>query len=175
MHNRFQWCRYSLLHGKIKSAMYVGRLCVCLSVCGSACVSSNFSGTNSIGGHRSVTPLLRYSVTNEVTFLSNDVTDRYFLFRVTDKVTDVTFLVRYSVTFWSVTPLLRYSVTPLLRYSVTPLLRYSVTPLLRYSVTPLLRYSVTPLLRYSITPLLHYSIHSSVLLRLIPIINNVVH
>ena len=24
-------------------------------------------------------PLLRYSVTNEVTFLSNDVTDRYFL------------------------------------------------------------------------------------------------
>ena len=82
------------------------------------------------GGHRSVTPLLRYSVTP---------------------------LLRYSVTpllRYSVTPLLRYSVTPLLRYSVTPLLRYSVTPLLRYSVTPLLRYSVTPLLRYSVTPLL---------------------
>ena len=57
-------------------------------------------------------PLHRYSVSNEVTFLSNDVTDRYFLFRVTDQVTEVTFLVRYSVTFWSVTPLLRYSVTP---------------------------------------------------------------
>ena len=77
---------------------------------------------------------VRYSVTNEVTFLSNDVTDRYFLFRVTDQVTEVTFLVHYSVTFWS----------------------------------------VTPLLRYSVTSLLHYSIHSSVLLRLIHIINNAV-
>ena len=28
----------------------------------------------------SVTPSLRYSVTTEVTFFSNDVTDRYFLF-----------------------------------------------------------------------------------------------
>ena len=90
-------------------------------------------------------PLLRYSITNEVTFLSDDVTDRYFLFRVTDRVTEVNFWVRYSVTL-----------------------------LVRYSVTPLLRYSVTPLLRYSVTPLLHYSIHSIVLL-LIPIIDNTVH
>ena len=30
-------------------------------------------------GGRFVTSLLRYSVTNEVTFLSNDVTDCYFL------------------------------------------------------------------------------------------------
>ena len=69
-----------------------------------------------IGGQRSGT----YSVTNKVTFLSNDVTDRYFWFRVTDCITEITFLVCYSVTFFSVTPLLRYSVTPLLRYSVTP-------------------------------------------------------
>ena len=51
-------------------------------------------------------PLIRYSVTNEVTFLSNDVTDSYFLFRVTDQVKEVTFFVRYSVLFG---PLLNYS------------------------------------------------------------------
>ena len=66
----------------------------------------------------SVTALLRYSVTHEVIFLSNDVTDRYFLFSVTDRVTEVTFLVRYSATFCSVTPLLHYFVTQLTPFIV---------------------------------------------------------
>ena len=78
--------------------------------------------TKSKDGHRSVTPSL-------TKFLSNEITDRYFLFRETDRVTEVTFLVSYSVTFC-----LGYSVTRLLGYSVTRLLGYSVTPLLRYSI-----------------------------------------
>ena len=52
-----------------------------------------------------VTPLRRYSVTNKVTFLSNDVTDRYFT-GIPDRVTEVTFLASYSATFL----LFRYSV-----------------------------------------------------------------
>ena len=101
-------------------------------------------------------PLLRYSVTNEVTFLSNGP----LLFVYGNGPSNGSYFF---------VPLLRYFLLRyfLLRYSVTPLLRYSVTPLLRYSVTPLLRYSVTPLLRYFVTPLLHYSIHSIVLLLLI--------
>ena len=64
------------------------------------------------GGHRSVTPLLRYSVTNKVTFLSNDVTDRYFLFMVMDRE-------MFSYFFGL---LLRYFFGLLLRYSITPIL-----------------------------------------------------
>ena len=71
-------------------------------------------------------PLLRYSVTNEVTFLSNNVTDRYFLFRVTDRVTEITFLVRYSVTFWSVTPLLRYSIHSSVLLLLIPIINNAV-------------------------------------------------
>ena len=56
-------------------------------------------------------PLLSYYVNSEVTFLSNDATDRYFLF--TGPVTEVNLLVRYSITFCcSVTSLLGYSVNP---------------------------------------------------------------
>ena len=99
----------------------------------------------------SVTPLLRYSVTNDVTFLSNDVTDRYFLFTGNGPSNGPSngsyFLLRYSFTL-----LLCYCVTPLPRYPVAPLPRCSGAPVLRCSVAPSPRYSVIPLFRYSVSP-----------------------
>ena len=42
--------------------------------------------------------LLRYSITNEVTFLGNGVNGLITFFKVTNRVTEVTFVFRYFVT-----------------------------------------------------------------------------
>ena len=102
----------------------------------------------------SVTPLLRYSVTNEVTFLSNDVTDRYFLFTGNGPSNGSYFF----------GPLLRYF---LVRYSVTPLLRYSVTRGVttnKYLIF-LLKRTLRPYFRN--LPLLHITIRLHLIWRLL--------